>query len=65
MIQTIFSLQIVGKRTRCKMDGSRLLKVHLDPKDVKEVDYKLKTFSAVYKKLTNKTVEFLFPEVEE
>jgi small subunit ribosomal protein S7e len=57
--------QIVGKRTRCKLDGSKLLKVHLDPKDVKEVDYKLKTFAAVYKKLTNKAVEFMFPEVEE
>jgi len=35
--------------------------VQLDPKDVKEVDYKLKTFSSVYSKLTNKNVEFLFP----
>lgn len=37
---------------------------YLDPKDVKEVDYKLKTFAAVYKALTNKAVEFTFP-VEE
>jgi len=53
--------QIVGKRLRIKTDGKRLLKVFLDPKDVKEVDYKLRTFGSVYKRLTNKNVEFSFP----
>jgi len=61
----VFPTQIVAKRTRFRLDGSKLLKVYLDPKDVKEVDYKLKTFSLVYKKLTNKNVEFLFPVVED
>jgi len=37
---------------------------HLDPKDQKEVDYKLKTFATVYKALTNKHVEFSFPTEE-
>ena len=57
--------QIVGKRVRVRTDNSKLLKVYLDPKDVKEVDYKLKTFSAVYKKLTNKSVEFMFMPADE
>jgi len=56
-----FPTSIVGKRTRFRLDGSRLLKVYLDPKDQKDVDYKLKTFTAIYRKLTNKNVEFLFP----
>jgi len=60
----VYPTQIVGKRLRIKLDSSRLLKILLDPKDQKEVEGKTKTFAAIYKKLTNKNAEFIFPTPE-
>jgi small subunit ribosomal protein S7e len=46
---------------RYKVDGSKTLKVLLDPKDLVNVETKLDTFSKVYKHITNKDVVFEFP----
>lgn len=57
----VFPTEIVGKRIRYKVDGSRLLRVFLDPKDQQNAEYKTATFQSVYKKLTGKDVSFEFP----
>ncbi|KAG2211204.1 40S ribosomal protein S7 [Mucor mucedo] len=57
----VFPTEIIGKRLRQKVDGSKTLKVFLDAKDATSLEYKIDSFSAIYKKLTGKDVVFEFP----
>ncbi|KAK1433768.1 hypothetical protein QVD17_10685 [Tagetes erecta] len=56
--------EIVGKRVRYRLDGSKIIKVFLDPKARNDTEYKLETFSGVYRKLSGKDVVFEFPYTE-
>nr|ABM55455.1 ribosomal protein S7 [Xenopsylla cheopis] len=58
----VFPAEIVGKRTRVKLDGSQLIKVHLDKSQQTTIEHKVDTFTSVYKKLTGREVTFEFPE---
>eukprot|EP00310_Coccolithus_braarudii_P015620 CAMPEP_0183346598 /NCGR_PEP_ID=MMETSP0164_2-20130417/11663_1 /TAXON_ID=221442 /ORGANISM="Coccolithus pelagicus ssp braarudi, Strain PLY182g" /LENGTH=191 /DNA_ID=CAMNT_0025517899 /DNA_START=56 /DNA_END=631 /DNA_ORIENTATION=+ len=56
--------EIVGKHTRYRLDGSKMIKGYLDPKEAANVEYKVDTFATVYKRLTGKEVKFEFPVQE-
>uniref|UniRef100_A0A915DSK0 40S ribosomal protein S7 n=1 Tax=Ditylenchus dipsaci TaxID=166011 RepID=A0A915DSK0_9BILA len=58
----VFPAEVVGRRTRYKLDGKQLFKVHLDKSQQTNVEHKVDTFSYVYKRLTGKEVVFEFPE---
>ncbi|KAL4360787.1 hypothetical protein GQ457_04G012280 [Hibiscus cannabinus] len=60
----VLPAEIVGKRIRYRIDGSKIMKVLLDPKERNNTEYKLETFSAVYRKLAGKDVVFEFPAAE-
>ncbi|KAH7287752.1 hypothetical protein KP509_32G072400 [Ceratopteris richardii] len=60
----VYPAEIVGKRVRFRIDGSRIMRVYLDPKERNSTEYKMETFSGVYKKLTGKEVVFEYPVQE-
>ncbi|KAK1650836.1 hypothetical protein QYE76_068641 [Lolium multiflorum] len=60
----VYPAEIVGKRIRYRLDGAKVIKIYLDPKERNNTEYKLETFSAVYRKLCGKEVVFEYPVTE-
>ncbi|XP_042013159.1 40S ribosomal protein S7-like [Salvia splendens] len=60
----VYPAEIVRKRIRYRLDGSKIMKVFLDPKSRNDTENKLETFARVYMKLSGKDVGFEFPTVE-
>jgi small subunit ribosomal protein S7e len=60
----VYPTEIVGKRIRYRLDGSKVLKVLLDPKERSSTEHRTETFTGVYKKLTGQDVQFEFPVAE-
>merc|ERR1712003_318572 len=58
----VYPTEIVGKRTRVKLDGKRITKVFLDSKDQANVEGRTDIYASVYSKLTNKQVVFEFQQ---
>lgn len=59
-----YPIDIVGKRTRVKVDGKKSYKVFLDPKQERFAESRTEIIPSVYKKLTGKNIEVLFPVVK-
>uniref|UniRef100_A0A0E0JZ77 40S ribosomal protein S7 n=1 Tax=Oryza punctata TaxID=4537 RepID=A0A0E0JZ77_ORYPU len=60
----VYPAEIVGKRIRYRLDGAKVTKIFLDPKERNNTEYKLETFSAVYRRLCGKDVAFEYPMTE-
>ncbi|XP_057866336.1 small ribosomal subunit protein eS7-like [Cryptomeria japonica] len=53
--------EIVGKRNRYRVDGSKIMKIYLDPKERNNTEYKLETFAGVCRKFCGKNEVFEYP----
>ena len=53
---------IIGKRIRCRIDGSKFFKITLDAGDKDLLEDRAQLIKGVYKKLTSKDVEIDFKQ---
>eukprot|EP00672_Neobodo_designis_P019291 CAMPEP_0174833272 /NCGR_PEP_ID=MMETSP1114-20130205/4127_1 /TAXON_ID=312471 /ORGANISM="Neobodo designis, Strain CCAP 1951/1" /LENGTH=201 /DNA_ID=CAMNT_0016067147 /DNA_START=56 /DNA_END=661 /DNA_ORIENTATION=- len=54
----LFPADVVARRWRFRVDGSKIMKVFLDTKARKRMDARLPLIAALYKKLTQRSVTF-------
>merc|ERR1712100_2183 len=57
----VYPTEIVGKRVRVRLDGTKQTRMYLDPKDQTNIEYKLESSGSVFKRLTGKDAVFDFP----
>ncbi|WVZ56610.1 hypothetical protein U9M48_007108 [Paspalum notatum var. saurae] len=70
----VYPAEIVRKHVRYHLDGAKVIKctelcvvpfqIFLDPKERNNTEYKLETFTAVYRRLCGKDVVFEYPVAE-
>jgi len=60
----VYPGEIIDRRIRVRLDGSKAQRVTLDPKEEQTLEHKLETFNGVYKVLTGKEVNFVFSQVQ-
>ncbi len=51
---------IIGKRTRIRMNGTHLMKIHVDENSRKFLDNRVELITLLYKQLTNRTLAIEF-----
>lgn len=56
----IYPMDVVGRRWRCRSDGSKIMKVFLDAHDRKKIESRLAVIANVYRTLTHRPVSFGF-----
>jgi small subunit ribosomal protein S7e len=54
----IFPCDVVARRWRCRVDGSKQMKIFLDSRDRKKSEARLQPLSVIYRKLTGRQVRF-------
>lgn len=52
--------EVVGRRFKCRTDGSKIQKIFLDARDRKKIESRLPTISHVFRQLTHRNVNFGF-----
>ncbi|VEL18431.1 unnamed protein product [Protopolystoma xenopodis] len=58
----VYPAEIVGKRTHVRVDGSKLIKCHLDVTQRNYVEHKINTITSLYKQLTGRDIDIVFPD---
>ena len=58
LVDIVYPFDIVGRRWRYKVDGTKQCKIYFDAREKDKAESRVETFSVIYKRFTNKDVYF-------